>query len=409
MTHVLIVEDREENRTLLKMLLVANGYRVTVAGDGMQALDAARRDRPDVIVSDVQMPNMDGFTLCRHWMQDAALRAIPFIFYSGTYVRADDQKLAFALGAVRYLIKPVETAVFLEELRQVLKHWAGRDAPELAAPLDDATSHALHGQALARKLEDKMAQLEAVNRQLRASEEKYRRIYENLQDVYVEARLDGTILEMSPKVATLSKGQYKSEDLVGTSVDALYADAPYGDAIQEAIRQRGQAIDVKSVFRNRDGSLVPCSVSAAIVRGVDGELKTAATWRDITGRSKTDREPVDDETQFRSLLEQWFTGIVVIQDQRLAYCNPRAAEILGYASAAELIDKDPSSISAARDVAAAAEALGRMLEKEEGPVSCAFVAARQDGSIIELELQGIRGTYLGQSAILGVIQSIAWK
>ena len=277
----------------------------------------------------------------------------------------------------------------MQELRDVLKHWAGRDAPELAAPLDDATSHALHEEALARKLEDKIAQLEAANRMLRASEEKYRRMYDNLQDVYVEASLDGTILEMSPKVATLSKGQYQREDLVGTSVDALYTDAPYGNAIQQAIRQRGQAIDLKSVFRNRDGSLVPCSVSATIVRGVGGEMKTAATWRDITGRSEADREPVDDETRFRSLFEQWFTGIVVIQDQRLVYCNPRTAEILGYALATELIGKDPLSNSAARDVAAAAEALGRMLEKEEGPVSCAFAAERQDGSIIELELQGI--------------------
>ena len=87
MTHVLIVEDHEENRTLLKMLLEANGYRVTAAGDGLEALAAARRDPPDAIVSDVLMPKMDGFALCRAWMQDAGLRAIPFIFYSATYVR----------------------------------------------------------------------------------------------------------------------------------------------------------------------------------------------------------------------------------------------------------------------------------------------------------------------------------
>ena len=58
--HVLIVEDHEENRNLLKMLLQANGYRVTGAGDGLEALAAARSDRPDVVVSDGLMPNMDG-------------------------------------------------------------------------------------------------------------------------------------------------------------------------------------------------------------------------------------------------------------------------------------------------------------------------------------------------------------
>src|ERR1035437_3668022 len=141
MTQVLIVEDHEENRTLLKMLLEANGYRVAVAGDGGEALGAAERDPPDAIVSDVLMPKMDGFALCRAWMQNAALRAIPFIFYSATYVRPDDEQFAMALGAVRYIIKPVEAQVFLGELRAVLQQWAGRTAPIPDSPLDDATTH----------------------------------------------------------------------------------------------------------------------------------------------------------------------------------------------------------------------------------------------------------------------------
>ncbi len=137
MDHVLIVEDHEENRTLLKMLLEVNGYRVTVAGDGLEALAAARRERPDAIVSDVLMPRMGGFGLCRTWMQDPAFRRIPFIFYSATYVHPDDEKFAMALGAARYLIKPVEARVFLRELRTVLQQWVEHEAPAPAAPLDD--------------------------------------------------------------------------------------------------------------------------------------------------------------------------------------------------------------------------------------------------------------------------------
>ncbi|MFH1045125.1 MAG: PAS domain S-box protein [Pseudomonadota bacterium] len=409
MTHVLIVEDHEENRNLLKMLLEANAYRVTAAGDGLEALAAARRDPPDAIVSDALMPKMDGFALCRAWMQDTALRAIPFIFYSATYVRPDDEQFAMALGAVRDLIKPLEAEVFLRELRAMLQQWAGRAAPSPASPLDDAASHALHESALARKLEDKMAQLEAANRKQRESEEKYRRFYDNLQDVYVEASLDGTILEMSPQVATLSKGQYKREDLIGTSVNALYADSRYIDAILEAIKQRGRAVDVESMFRNRDGSLVPCSVSATIVRGADGELRTVATLRDITARKQAERELGQAETRFRSLVEQWFTGIFVIQDQRLAYCNPRFVQILGYAAEAELIGKDPLSLPVGKDVAAVADTVRRLFEEEAGPVSQAFAAQRKDGSIVELELQGIRATYLGRPAILGMMRDISAK
>jgi diguanylate cyclase (GGDEF)-like protein/PAS domain S-box-containing protein len=300
MDHVLIVEDHEENRNLFKILLEANGYRVTAAGDGLEALAAARRDPPDAIVSDVLMPKMDGFALCRAWMQDAALRAIPFIFYSATYVRPDDEQFAMALGAVRYLIKPVKAEVFLRELRAMLQQWAGHAAPTPASPLDDAASHALHESALARKLEDKMAQLEAANRKLRESEEKYRRIYDNLQDVYVESSLDGTILEMSPQVATLSKGQYKREDLIGTSVNVFYADSQYREAMLLAMKQQGRAIDMESMFRNRDGSLIPCSISATIVRAADGKLKSVATLRDITERKRIEEVLRNSEAELKA-------------------------------------------------------------------------------------------------------------
>ena len=290
MDHVLIVEDHEENRHLLKLLLEINGYRVSAEGNGLDALATARRDPPDVVVSDVLMPKMDGFALCRAWMQDSALRPIPFVFYSATYVRPDDEQFALALGAVRYLIKPLEADAFLAELRAVLQQWSGRVAPVPASPLGAAAIHALHESALERKLDDKMEQLEVANRKLRASEEKYRRIYDNLQDVYVEISLDGTILEIGPQVATLSQGQYKREDLIGTPAESLYADVRDRDAMMEAIKQDGRAIDVDATFRNRDGSLVPCSVSATIVRGADSEARVAATWRNISRRKAGERE-----------------------------------------------------------------------------------------------------------------------
>jgi len=129
MRHVLIVDDREVDRKLLKKLLDLNGYRVTAAGDGVEALAAARRDRPDAIVSDVLMPNMDGFVLCHAWMQDAELRAIPFIFYTAHLTSAQDEHVAMALGAVRYLVKPLEAGVFLQELRTVLLQRAGQSRP----------------------------------------------------------------------------------------------------------------------------------------------------------------------------------------------------------------------------------------------------------------------------------------
>ncbi len=118
--HVLIADVDEQHRNLLKLLLEANGFRVTLAADGLQALVAARDERPDVVLSEVPMPNMDGFALCRAWVQDAALRAVPFIFHSGHQMRQDQEQFAKTLGAARYLSKPLPTESLLQELRSVL-------------------------------------------------------------------------------------------------------------------------------------------------------------------------------------------------------------------------------------------------------------------------------------------------
>ena len=129
MNHILIADDNEALRQPLKILLELNGYRVTVAGDGVEALAAALSDRPDVIVSDIAMPKMDGYLLCHAWMQDADLRAIPFIFYTANLTLSQDEHVGKALGAARYLFKPLESHVFLRELRTVLQQRAGPSSP----------------------------------------------------------------------------------------------------------------------------------------------------------------------------------------------------------------------------------------------------------------------------------------
>jgi hemerythrin-like metal-binding protein len=127
---LLVADADEQHRNLLRLLLEANGFRVTLAPDGVQALAAARAERPDVVLSEVPMPNMDGFALCGAWMQDAALRAVPFIFYTGHQMRQDQEQFAQALGAARCLSKPLPTESLLQELRSALL--LGRNASPAA-------------------------------------------------------------------------------------------------------------------------------------------------------------------------------------------------------------------------------------------------------------------------------------
>ena len=91
MEHVLIVDDDAQNIYLLQSILSGNGYTVTTAANGAEALEKARAELPDMIVADILMPVMDGFELCRTWKTDALLRDVPFVFYTATYTDPRDE------------------------------------------------------------------------------------------------------------------------------------------------------------------------------------------------------------------------------------------------------------------------------------------------------------------------------
>ncbi|MFO7599905.1 MAG: response regulator, partial [Candidatus Desulfacyla sp.] len=80
MIKILIVEDQPESRYMLEQLLASRGHRVMSAENGEEALRLAREDPPDVIISDIMMPVMNGFKLCCEVKKDPALSHLPFIF-----------------------------------------------------------------------------------------------------------------------------------------------------------------------------------------------------------------------------------------------------------------------------------------------------------------------------------------
>ena len=81
---VLIVEDNEDSRILLMKQLRAHGYEVMAATDGVEALQQALAQPPDIIVSDIMMPKMDGYQLCQECKQNDKRRDIPFVLYTAT-------------------------------------------------------------------------------------------------------------------------------------------------------------------------------------------------------------------------------------------------------------------------------------------------------------------------------------
>ena len=167
MTKLLVVDDNAQNRYMAEVLFTGNGYKVESAANGAEALEKARQSPPDMIVADVLMPVMDGFTLCREWKQDDRLRSVPFIFFTATYTDPEDEKFGLSLGADRFFVKPCAPENLVAAIEEVLREYRERSP---ATPMDPVPAEDVYlkkyNQALIHKLEDKLAQLEAANQNL---------------------------------------------------------------------------------------------------------------------------------------------------------------------------------------------------------------------------------------------------
>ncbi len=106
--------------------------------------------------------------------------------------------------------------------------------------------------------------------ELQESENKYRCIFENVQDVYYETLIDGTILEISPSIGYISKGQYSRNELIGKSAYEFYSNDDEREGLLSALKERGSIMDFEITMKNRDGSFIPCSISAKIQFNAQG-------------------------------------------------------------------------------------------------------------------------------------------
>jgi CheY-like chemotaxis protein len=157
--NILIVDDIATNRKLLRVTLEAEGHTTLEAADGVEALQILAREKVDAIISDILMPNMDGFRLCHEIRKSESLRALPFIIYTGTYNSPDDMKLAQTIGADKYIMKPAPAWAMLAALREVVDKKAARPVP-LAWAVGESYVLKQYSHVLVRKLEEKNAGLQ---------------------------------------------------------------------------------------------------------------------------------------------------------------------------------------------------------------------------------------------------------
>jgi len=221
MTRILIADDNPQNLYLLESILKGYKFDVITTRNGAEALDIAIKNPPDLIIADILMPVMDGFELCRKWKADERLQYIPFVFYTATYIDANDERFAQSLGAERFIIKPQKPEILGQIVRQVLEESRQKTSPTPQKPLgDEMEVLRQYNEVLFRKLEKKVMQLETEISERKRAEEGLR-ASENFLDNIVE-RIPDMIFVKDAKDLRFVRINKAGEDLLEYSrIDLL--------------------------------------------------------------------------------------------------------------------------------------------------------------------------------------------
>jgi CheY-like chemotaxis protein len=180
---ILVVEDVPNILELLDVTLRFKGYPVRTASNGEEALTIVPEDPPALVITDIMMPKMDGYTLAFNLRRNPETSQIPIIFLSATYVTPEDKDFALSLGAVRFMEKPVDPEDFLLTVAEVLTN----PNVALSPPMDKQQFLDGYRRRLEVKLGHKNAQIVRNERLLQTLPESLKGSFEDmLQDNYAQ-------------------------------------------------------------------------------------------------------------------------------------------------------------------------------------------------------------------------------
>jgi len=311
---ILVVDDREEGRYLLEVLLKGSGYAVTGAANGQEALERLQSGRFDLIISDILMPVMDGFQLCRKVKADESLRHIPFIVYTATYTGPQDEAFAIKIGADRFIQKPCDPDALMEAVQDVIAAVKGRGSAPAPPPVHEEEMLKLYSERLVRKLEQKMLDLEGevqarreAEEALRASERKYRLLAENTLDVIWAMDMDLVFTYVNPAIQP-SLG-YSPEEWLGSRLpehcdEKNFAKVSEVIAAELAKGPRRSGVIVEVVLLNRNGEAIPFEVHGRVNLDEEGNpVGIQGIARDISERKRAENALKESEKKYRELYD----------------------------------------------------------------------------------------------------------
>jgi PAS domain S-box-containing protein len=344
---ILSVDDHPDNVYLIEAAARACGHEVVSAHHGIEGMRELEKQSFDVIVSDILMPEMDGFRFCREVKTHEGLKHIPFVFYTATYTGPKDQELGLSLGASRFIVKPQDPAEFIQILEEVFKEAAAGKlpSPDMHSPEEHDYLRA-YNQRLIAKLERKIEQLESASTELTvALAEKERQILQR-RLAETELRLANFTLENASvgifwgtidktidncpftrvNGAACRMTGYTEAELLKMSMADLYPAAHAGHTETGDSRLRhDQAGAMESRYLHKDGHTYPVELAVSFME-FEGRQYVVTFARDITERHEADRQKAQLDTQLQQAQRNGIAGPPYRRHcprfQQLAQCNP---------------------------------------------------------------------------------------
>lgn len=344
--NVLIADDNSTNLKLLRVTLEAEGLTVFDAADGEKALALLEHEKVDAIISDILMPNMDGYRFCYEVRASERFHNLPFIFYTATYTSPSDEKLSLELGADSFLRKPASAKDIVRSLHAALQRPA-RPLNVIEQPQELSLMKEYNG-LLVKKLEHKNEELLKRTDELHASVAQLRlqaTALETAANAVILTDPTGIILWANPAFTKMTG--YALEEAIGKSPGLLksgqHGPAFYGDLWQTILA--GKAWAGEFTNRRKDGSLYYGDQTITPVLTNDGVITHfVGIMNDVTARKQAEEALGRTANLLRAVADGTPDAVFVkdLQGRYLLF-NEAAARFVGR-PAAEVIGKDDAAL-----------------------------------------------------------------
>jgi len=411
---ILVVDDAEDARYLLSALLTGSDYMVETAANGQEALAKLRGEEFDLVISDILMPVMDGFQLCREVRRDDRLRRVLFVFYTATYTQKGDETFALQLGADDFILKPAEPEALLMRIKAVIdkaneRGWTPR-SPELTEEVDVLR---LYSERLIAKLEKRtldvereLAERRKAESALAESEERFRHLFEESPSGIALVDAEGLLQEVNPELLRLLDAS--REDLVGKSLAELapgFGLNPKKELADFGQRLAGRPAATELAYLDREGEQRTIAVQDSVVTRDGQPTGVMYLIRDITERKRAEQAVQDSELKYRQVVENASEAIFIVQDGYMRFANAATAKLLARPEEEVTSHPFPEFIHP-EDQAMVVARHQRRLAGEEVEVGYEFRFVTGKGDVRWARLNATRVEWQGRPATLNLVGDV---